>query len=204
MIRRAAALLLLGALALAGCREERLTLALGTEESLRAKADETVSALIRRPDAPPFAAIVVFRSDVFLYQSATLERLNISLLDCVDNVAILMLDQSVTPPLLAEPSVLKVRYLCPPGLLVRFEPTFLLAVLRLFAQDRERQPIPFFAQFREPPTEKEIKAVQDAGFAIRSREGPVLSLFGPPAAFPSLLAISGNAHFEGASKLRTL
>ncbi len=204
MTRRLAALLVLGALALCACREERVTLAPKTEELLRARADEAVAALIRQPEAPPFAAIVVFRSDVFLYQSATIERLNISLLDSFDNVAVLLLDRHNTPPLLAEDSVRKVRFLCPPTVLARFHPAFLFSVLRLFGDDREKLPIPFFAQFRELPTEKEIRAVQDAGFEIRSRDGKVLSLFGPPAAFPRLLAMNGIAQLEGASKLRTL
>ncbi len=204
MTRRLAALLVLGALALAACREKQLTLAPGTEELVRAKSDETVASVLRQPEARPFAAIVVFRSDVFLYQSAMLERHNISVLDSFDNVAILLLDAGVTPPLLAEDSVRKVRYLCPPLLLVRFHPTFLLSVLRLFGEDKEKRPIPFFIRFRELPKDQEIKAVQDAGYTILSRDGLVLSVSGPPAGFPRLLAMETIMYYEGASNLRTL
>ncbi len=203
MTRHLPVILVLCALALTACREEA-ALAPGADELLRAKADETVSALVRQPDAPTFAAIVVFRSDVFLHQSAMLERHNISLLDSFDNVAILALEPRIAPALLAEDSVRKVRYLCPPASLVRFHPAFLLSVLRLFGEDRENRPIPFLVQFRAIPTDKDVKAVQAAGFTVRSREGAVLSVLGPPAGFPRLLQLDEIVYYEGASKLRTL
>ncbi len=203
MTHRLAVILVLCALALTACREEG-PLPPGTEDLLRTKADDKISALVKKPDAPTFAAIVVFRSDVFLHQSAMLERHNISLLDSFDNVAILALDPRVTPTLLAENSVRKVRYLCPPTLLVRFHPAFLMSTLRLFGEDRENQPIPFFIQFRKVPTDKEVKAVQDAGFTVRSREGAVLSVVGPAAAVPRLLQLNEIVYYEGASNLRTL
>ncbi len=204
MTRRLAALLVVGALALSACREERVTLAPKTEELLRAKADDRIASVLTRPDSPPFAAIVVFRSDVFLYQSAMLERHDVSLLDSFDNVAILLLDIRVTPQLLAEESVRKVRYLCPPPKLARFHPAFLLSVLRLFGDDKENQPIPLLIQFRELPQDKDVQAVRDAGYVIRSREGKILSIFGPPSAFPRLLEMDEIVYCEGASKLRTL
>ncbi len=204
MSRRLVALVVLGALALLACRKEQVALATSTEELLRAKADETVASMLRQPDSPPFAAIVVFRSDVFIYQSAMLDRLNVSVLDSFDNVAVLQLDRAVTPSLLAEDSVRKVRYLCKPMLLVRFHPTFLLSVLRLFAEDKENRPITFFVTFRNPPADKDIKAVRDAGYTILSREGPVLSVSGPPSGFPRLLASEPVMYYDGATKLRTL
>ncbi len=203
MTRRLPAVLVLCGLALAACREDA-ALPPATEGLLRAKADERIAALVRRPDAAPFAAIVVFRSDVFLHQSAMLERHGISLLDSFDNVAVLALDARVTPPLLAEDSVRKVRYLCPPTLMARFHPAFLMSTLRLFAEDKENQAVPFFIRFRALPTDKDIKAVQQAGFAVRGREGEVLSVSGPPASFPRLLEFDEIVYYEGASKLRTL
>ena len=206
MIRRSSGLAVVGvlALALAACREEQVKLAPKTEELLRAKADARIAFLLTRPDSPPFAAIVVFRSDVFLHQSAMLDRHNISLLDSFDNVAILLLDNEVTPPLLAENSVRRVRYLCPPSLLVRFHPQFLMSVLRRFGNDQEDVALPFFVRFRELPTDPEIKAVQGAGYEIRAREGTTLSVFGPPAGLTRLLEMDGIIYFEGASNLRTL
>ncbi len=203
MIRRLPAVLVLCALALAACREEG-PLPPVTEELLRAKADERIAALVRQPDAAQFAAIVVFRSDVFLHQSAMLERHGISLLDSFDNVAVLALDARVTPPLLAEDSVRKIRYLCPPTVLARFHPAFLLSTLRLFGEDKENQPVPFFIRFRALPTDEDVKAVQGAGFTVRAREGDILSVSGPPAGFPRLLQFNEIVYSEGASKLRTL
>lgn len=204
MTLRFSGLVVLCALALAACREERVTLAPKTEELLRAKADARIEALLTRPDSPRFAAIVVFRSDVFLHQSAMLERHNISLLDSFDNVAVLQLDSGLTPYLLAETSVRKVRYLCPPPLLARFHPAFLMSVLRRFGADKENDLVPFFIRFRELPTDKEIRAVQDAGYEIRSREATILSVSGPLAGLPRLLDLSGIIYYEGASNLRTM
>ncbi len=204
MIRRSCALVVLFALGLAACREERVTLAPKTEELLRAKADARIASLLTRPESPPFAAVVVFRSDVFLRQSAMLERNNISLLDSFDNVAVLLLDNDVTPRLLAEDSVRKARYLCSPPLLARFHPTFLMSVLRRFGDDKEDEPLPFFVHLRDVATDEDVRIVQNAGFAVRSREGAVLSVFGPPAGLPRLLEIDRIIYYEGASKLRTM
>jgi len=204
MIRRLPAVLVMCALALFACREERRELAPKTEELLRAKADDRVASILKIPDAPSFAAVVVFGSDVFLRQSAMLERYGISLLDSFDNVAILLLDARVTPPLLAENSVRKVRYLCPPATLARFHPAFLLSALRLFGEGKEKEPIPFFLRFRTPPAEADIRAVQDAGYTVQSRDGAILTVSGPPAAFPRLLEMDRIIYYEGASNLRTM
>ncbi len=204
MSRRLGGLLLLCALVLAACREERVTLAPQTEELLRTKADAKIASLLTLPRSPRFAAIAVFRSDVFLHQSLMLERHNISVLDSFDNVAVLLLDNDVTPPLLAEKSVRKVRYLCAPMLLVRFHPQFLMSTLRRFGNDQENEPHPFFVTFRVPATDKDVKAVQEAGFVVRAREGTVLSVSGPLAGLPRLLENNGIIYYEGASKLHTM
>ncbi len=204
MIRRIPAVLVVCALALFACREERRELAPKTEELLRAKAGEELAAVLRQPEPPPFAAVVVFGSDVFLHQSAMLERNGISLLDSFDNVAILLLDARVTPSLLAEDSVRKVHYLCPPMLLARFHPAFLLSALRLFGRGKEKEAVPFFIRFRELPTDRDVKAVQDAGFTVKSRDGAVLTVSGPPAGFSRLLKMDGILYYEGASNLRTM
>jgi hypothetical protein len=199
-----AASLLACALALCACPEERATLAPKTEELLRAKADERIASLLKRPEPSPFAAVVVFRSDVFLNQSALLERSGISLLDSFDNVAVLLLDVVNTPSLLAEDVVRKVRYLCPPRSLTRFHPAFLLSALRAFGNGKEDEPIPFFIRFRNLPAYEEVKAVQDAGFTVRSRDGINLSVSGPPAGLPRLLELDRIIYYEGASNLRTM
>ena len=204
MIRPLPAVLVMCALALVACREEHPELAPKTEELLRAKADARIAAVLRQPGSPPFAAVVVFGSDVFLHQSAMLERNGISLLDSFDNVAILLLDARVTPPLLADDSVRKIHYLCPPTLLARFHPAFLLSALRLFGRGKEKEPVPFFIRFRTPPAEADVKAVQDAGFTVKSRDGAVLTVSGPPAGFSRLLEMDGIVYYEGASNLRTM
>lgn len=204
MIRRLPAVLVICALALFACREERRELTPKTEELLRAKADDTIASIIRAPESPHFAAVVVFSSDVFLHQSAMLERNGISLLDSFDNVAILLLDARVTPPLLADNAVRKVRYLGPPTALARFHPAFLLSALRLFGEGKEDRPVPFFIRFHTPPSEADIRAVQDAGYTVRSRDGAVLTISGPAAGLSRLLKIDRILYYEGASNLRTM
>jgi len=204
MIRRLPAALVVCALALFACREERLELAPKMEELLRAKADDRIASMLKQPDPPAFAGIVVFRSDVFLHQSAMLERNGISLLDSFDNVAILLLDARVTPALLADDSVRKVRYLGQPTALARFHPAFLLSALRLFGIGKENEPVPFFIRFGRLATDSDVKAVQDAGFTVKSRDGAVLTVSGPPAGFSRLLEIDRIIYYEGASKLRTM
>lgn len=204
MNRHVSAVLAVCALALLACREERVELSPKTAELLRAKADERIASILRQPDAPPFAAIVVFGSDVFLHQSAMLDRHGISLLDSFDNVAILLLDARVTPTLLAQDSVRKVRYLCPPGPLARFHPAFLLSTLRLFGRGKETEPVQFFIRFRKLPAAADIKAIQDAGFTLESRDDGVLTVSGPPSEFSRLLEMDGIVYYEGASKLRTM
>ena len=181
-----------------------MELAPKTEELLRAKADERIASILRLPDQPPFAGIVVFRSDVFLHQTAMLEQNGISLLDSFDNVAILLLDARVTPPILADDSVRKVRYLGKPMLLARFHPAFLLSTLRLFGEGKENQPVSFFIRFRDLATDSDVKAAQGAGFTVRSRDGAVLTVSGPPAWISRLLEIDRIIYYEGASNLRTM
>ncbi len=198
------AILIVCALALAACREESRKLSPKTEDLLRAKADEKIASVLRLPEPPRFVAVAVFRSDVFLYQSATLERYGISLLDSFDNVAVLLLDAGVTPPLLKEDSVRKVRYLCTQRMLARIHPAFLMSALRLFGADKEKDPVPFFIRFRGLPSDKDVRAVQDAGFTVTSRDGAVLTVSGPPDRFFRLLEMDEIVYYEGASNLRTL
>lgn len=204
MIRRRPAVLACCLLALAACREERAEFTPKMEDLLREKADPRIASVLGNPGSPPFAGVVVFRSDVFLNQSAMLERSGISVLDSFDNVAILLLDGRVAPPLLADNAVAAVRYLGPPPKLARFHPAFLLSALRLFGTGKENEPAPFFVRFRALPSDADVKAVQDAGFVVRSRDGEVLSLSGPPAGLSRLLEIDGIIYYEGASKLRTM
>lgn len=204
MTRRLAALLAVCAVALVACREERPELSPKTDELLKAKADERIASILRNPDSLAFAGVVVFRSDVFLHQSAMLDRHGISLLDSFDNVAILLLDARVTPPLLAEDAVRKVHYLCRPGTLARFHPAFLLSALRLFGAGKEKEPVQFFIRFRNLPAAADIKAVQDAGFTVKSRDDAVLTVSGPPAGFSRLLEMDGIVYYEGATNLRTM
>ncbi len=133
-----------------------------------------------------------------------LERNNVTVLDSQDNVAVLLLDNEVTPKLLAEDAVRKVRYLCPPLRLARLEPQFLMTVLRRFGRDQESDPLPFFIRFRQPPTDKDVKAVQDAAYVVRAREGVVLSVTGPLASLPRLLEMDELIYYEGASNLRIM
>src|SRR3990172_3792489 len=93
--RRLLSLLLLAASLplLAGCRfgEKRRTFSPPDTELLRAKADPRLRQEAETGGTEPFAAIAVFRNDVFLDQSEALGRSSLPILNELGNSAILLL-----------------------------------------------------------------------------------------------------------------
>lgn len=198
------ALLLL--LVLPACREDRTRSRLTAEEEaiLREKGDEKIGMIIRENLPALFAGLVVFRSDAFLTQSGMLDRHELSVLDSFGNAAIVLLNSPDIPPLLKEPSVRKIYYLCRQGPLARIHPAFLMEILRRFGEGKEAAPVDFLVRFREAPGEKEEQFVEAAGFTISARAGVVWSLTGPLTSLPRLLEDDRILFYEGASKTRTM
>lgn len=199
-------LLLLAAAAflLPACREDRAGLGLTPRDEalLLEKSDERVGRLVRERDGVPFAGLVVFRSDVFLSQSAMLESRDLPVLDTFGNAAVILLRAREIPALLSEGSVAKVRYLCRQGPLARLHPAFLMEVLSRFGRGREDEPMSLFVRFREPVTDDDAKALGSAGFAVGSIAGHVATVSGPPSSLARLLDNERIIYYEGASKTR--
>jgi hypothetical protein len=205
MIRRFAALLLLALLFPAGCKEDKPRVELSAEdkELLRAKADEKIGTIITENLPALFAGVVVFGSDAFVSQSHRLDQANISVLNMFGNAAILLLNSPDIPPLLKEPSVKKVHYLCRQGALVRLDPAFEMEVMRRFGEGKEDEPIPILLRFRDPPDEKDTRFVEAAGFAIQARAGHIWVVTGPLRHLARLLESDRILYYEAASKART-
>jgi len=206
MTRRVLSVALLLLLLLPACREDRSRVELTPEEEaiLKAKGDEKIGLIIRENLPALFAGIVVFTSDVFLTQSAMLDERDVSVLDSFGNAAIVLLNSPDIPPLLKEPSVKKVYYLCRQGPLTRIHPAFLMGILRQFSDGKENEQTHFLVRFQDMPQEKEEKFVEAAGFTISSRAGFVWSLSGPLTSLPRLLEDDRILFYEGASKARTM
>jgi len=206
MTRRVLLLAVLIALLLPACREDRKRpeLTPGDEAILKEKTDGKIGLIIRENLPALFVGIVVFRSDVFLSQSAMLDRRELSVLDSFGNTALVLLNSPDIPPLLKEESVKKIYYFCRQGPLARIHPAFLMGILKQFGAGKENEVSPFLVRFREPPHETEETFVKAAGFTVDSRAGYVWSLSGPLTSLPLLLEDDRILFYEGASKTRTM
>jgi len=205
MIRRLAALLFIAVIFLAGCKEEkpRVELTPADKELLRTKADEKIGIIITENLPALFAGVVVFGSDAFVSQSHRLDQANLSVLNMFGNAAILLLNSPDIPPLLKEPSVKKIHYLCRQGALPRLDPAFEMDVMRRFGEGKETEPVALFIRFREPPGEKDEKLVEAAGFTVQTRAGTVWVVTGPLRYLARLLESDRIIYYEAASKART-
>ncbi|MCL5966616.1 MAG: hypothetical protein M1550_05355 [Deltaproteobacteria bacterium] len=200
-MRRALLPLLVLALLLTACRNDRKPVALTPESDalLRKKADEKIGLIIRRNLPALFAGLVVFRSDAFLYQSARLDRDNLPVLDAFGNAAIVLLNAPDIPLLLQEDSVKKVYYYCRQAVLPRIHPTLELDILRRFGEGKEQDPVTLLVRFREPPQERDAKTLEAAGFTVGERGTMTWAVKGPATAFPRLLENDGIIFVESAS-----
>jgi len=201
-------LLLLAALLMLfpSCKDEHPNpkLTPSDEALLAEKADGKVGVILRENLASLFAGLVVFRSDVFLSESAMLNERGISVLNAFGNAAILLLNSPDVPMLLRQESVVKVYYLSRQGPLARFHPAFEMDLLRRFGEGKEADPIPFMIRFRDLPDERDVRAVEAAGFRIDTRTGVVWVVTGPLTSFPRLMENDRIIFYEGASKARTM
>lgn len=206
MTRRFVLLLALSLMLFPSCKEERPNpkLTPADEALLAEKADGKIGIILRENLASLFAGLVVFRSDVFLSQSAMLDERGISVLNAFGNAAILLLNSPDIPVLLREESVKKVYYLSRQGPLARFHPAFEMDVLRRFGEGREEEPASFLIRFRDAPGEGDSKAVEAAGFRVDTRAGMVWVVTGPMASLPRLMENDRIIFYEGASKARTM
>jgi len=206
MIRRILLLSLALLALLPSCREDRTkpVLTPADEALLAEKADGKIETIIRENLPSLFAGLVVFRSDVFLSQSAMLDERGISVLNAFGNAAILLLNSPDIPMLLQQEQVKKIFYLSRQGPLARFHPAFEMDLLRRFGEGRESEPFSFLIRFREGPEEQDAEVVRAAGFRIDTRTGVVWVVTGPPTSLPRLMENDRIIFYERASKARTM
>jgi len=154
---------------------------------------------VRERGKDAFAAIVVFRGNVFLGQSAMLEESSTTVLNEFGNTAILLLTPSQVLPLMKDPSVRRIAWFGPQGRLARLDPSLELDLLARFGAGTEGKEYPVLARFQDVPGEKEERQAAAAGFRVVTRAGPNLELSGPLSGVPRLLEDDRIIYLEKAS-----
>jgi hypothetical protein len=206
-VRRLLSLLLLAAAVplLCGCLfgEKRPTLSPADEELLRAKADPRLRKEAETGGTEPFAAIVVYRNDVFLDQSESLGRSSLTILNEMGNTAILLLSSGQIVPLLKDPSVRKATWFGPQGLLARLDPSLEIIMLNRFGTGIEDREVELLLRLVDVGGAVEERGIAAAGFRIVTKAGPNWIVAGPMAGLSKLLEVDRILYIEGAAQART-
>jgi hypothetical protein len=206
--RRFLALLLLAAfLPLQwGCLsgEKRRTFSPPDEELLRAKADTRLRKEAETGGTGLFAAIAVYRTDVFLDQSEALGRSSLTVLNEMGRTVILLLSPGQIVPLLKDPSLRKASWFGPQGLLARLDPSLEIDMMSRYAAGTEDRDVDLLLRFVDAGGAKEEQTVAAAGFRAVTRAGPNWVVVGPMTGLPKLLESDRITYIEGASHVRTM
>jgi len=191
---------------LTGCRfgEKRRTFSPPDNELLQTKADPRLRKEAATGGDEPFAAIVVYRNDVFLEQSESLQRSSLTVLNELGNSVILLLRPGQIVPLLKGPSLRKAAWFGPQGLLARLEPSLELDMLSRYGAGTEDRDADLLLRFVDVGGEKEERHVTAAGYRIVTRAGPTWVVAGPMSGLPKLLERDRIIYIEGASQARTM
>ncbi|OIP33117.1 MAG: hypothetical protein AUK27_11285 [Deltaproteobacteria bacterium CG2_30_66_27] len=191
---------------LTGCRfgEKRRTFSPPDNELLQTKADPRLRKEAATGGDEPFAAIVVYRNDVFLEQSESLQRSSLTVLNELGNSVILLLRPGQIVPLLKGPSLRKAAWFGPQGLLARLEPSLELDMLSRYGAGTEDRDADLLLRFVDVGGEKEERHVTAAGYRIVTRAGPTWVVAGPMSGLPKLLESDRIIYIEGASQARTM
>jgi len=191
---------------LTGCRfgEKRRTFSPPDNELLQTKADPRLRKEAATGGDEPFAAIVVYRNDVFLEQSESLQRSSLTVLNELGNSVILLLRPGQIVPLLKDPSLRKAAWFGPQGLLARLEPSLELDMLSRYGAGTEDRDADLLLRFVDVGGEKEERHVTAAGYRIVTRAGPTWVVAGPMSGLPKLLESDRIIYIEGASQARTM
>jgi len=190
----------------AGCLfgEKRRTLSPQDAELFRAKADERLRKEAETGGTEPFAAIAVFRNDVFLDQSESLQRSSLTVLNEMGNSVILLLRPGQIIPLLKDPSLRKAAWFGPQGLLARLDPSLELDMMSRYGAGTEDRDVNLLLRLVDVGGANEERHVTAAGYRIVTRAGPTWVVTGPTAGIPKLLESDRIIYIEGASQARTM
>jgi len=191
---------------LCGCLsgEKRRTFSPPDEELLRAKADPRLRKEAETGGTEPFAAIAVYRNDVFLDQSEALGRSSLTVLNEMGRTVILLLSSGQIVPLLKDPALRKAAWFGPQGLLARLDPSLELDLLARFGAGTEDRDVDLLLRFTDVGGTKEERHVVAAGFRVVTRAGPNWVVTGPMSGIPNLLESDRIIYIEGASQVRTM
>jgi hypothetical protein len=184
--------------------EKRRTFTPPDEELLRAKADPRLRREAETGGTEPFAAIAVYRNDVFLDQSEALGRSSLTVLNELGRTVILLLSPGQIVPLLKDPSLRKASWFGPQGLLARLDPSLELDMLTRFSAGTEDRDVNLLLRFVDVGGAKEERDVVAAGFRVVTMAGPNWIVAGPMSGLPKLLESDRIIYIEGASNTRTM
>jgi len=186
---------------LSGCLfgEKRRTFSPPDEELLRAKADPRLRKEAETGGTDPFAAIAVYRNDVFLDRSEALGRSSLVVLNEMGNCVILLLRPGEIVPLLKDPSLRKLAWFGPQGLLARLDPTLEFDLMTRFGAGTEDRDVNLLLRFVDVGGAEEERHVAASGFRVATRAGPNWVVSGPIAGIPKLLESDRIIYIEKAS-----
>ena len=184
-----------------GCTfgEKRRTFSPADADLLGAKADPRLRKEAETGGTEPFAAIAVYRNDVFLHQSEALGKSSLTVLNEMGRTAILLLSSGQIVPLLKDPSVRKAAWIGPQGLLARLDPSLELDLLARFGAGTEDRDVNLLLRLVDVGGAQEERHVVAAGFRVVTRAGPNWVVAGPMSGLPRLLESDRIIYIEKAS-----
>ena len=178
--------------------EKRRTFSPPDEELLAAKADPRLRKEAETGGSEPFAAIAVYRSDVFLYQSEALGKSSLTVLNEMGRTVILLLSSGQIVPLLKDPALQKAAWIGPQGLLARLDPSLELDLLTRFGAGTENRDVNLLLRLVDVGGAGEERSVTAAGFRVVAGTGPSWLVTGPMSGLPKLLEIDRIIYIEKA------
>jgi hypothetical protein len=178
--------------------EGRRTFSPQDDALLRAKADLRLRKEAETGGSEPFAAIAVYRNDVFLDQSEALGGSSLTVLNEMGRAAILLLPPGQIVPLLRNPSLRKATWLAPQGRLARLDPSLELDMLARFSAGTEDRDVGLLLRFMDVGGAGEERVVAAAGFRIVTKAGPNWVAAGPMSKLPMLLESDRIIYIEKA------
>ena len=200
--RRLLSLLLLAGILplLCGCLfgEKRRTLSPPDVELLAAKADPRLRKEAATGGSDPFAAIAVYRDDVFLHHSEALGKSSLTVLNEMGRTVLLLLSSGQIVPLLKDPSLQKAAWIGPQGHLARLDPSLELDLLARFGAGTEDRDVNLLLRLVDAGGAGEERQISAAGFHVVTRAGPGWIVTGPMAGLPKLLEIDRIIYIEKA------
>jgi hypothetical protein len=179
--------------------ETRRTFSPSDEALLNAKADPRLRKEAATGGNEAFAAIAVYRNDVFLDQSEALGRSSLTVLNELGRTAVLLLSPGQIVPLLKDPSLRKAAWIGPQGRLARLDPSLELDLLARFGAGTEDRDVNLLLRLVDAGGAVEERQVVAAGFRVVTRAGPNWIVAGPMSGIPGLLESDRIIYIEKAS-----